>query len=49
MQTVYIRMGYFTFTGLCPLDVKLHVGQLVYAKIDPDQLYFFDTNSGERL
>jgi ABC-type sugar transport system ATPase subunit len=49
VQIVYVRMGRFLCSGLCPLDVKLHVGQLVHVEIDPDRLYFFDTNSGERL
>ena len=49
VQLIYIRMGHFTFTGLCPTDVKLHIGQLIYVEIDPEHLYFFDTKSGERL
>lgn len=49
VQIVFIRMGRFAFTGLCSMDVKLHVGQLVYVEIDPERLYFFDTNSGVRL
>jgi ABC-type sugar transport system ATPase subunit len=48
-QTVHIRMGRFNYSGLCPLDVKLHIGQLVHVGIDPERLYFFDTKSGRRL
>jgi ABC-type sugar transport system ATPase subunit len=49
VQVVYIRMGKIAYSGLCPQDVKLHVGQLVHAAIAPDRLYFFDTVSGKRL
>ncbi|MBC7877729.1 MAG: ATP-binding cassette domain-containing protein [Anaerolineales bacterium] len=48
-QTVYIRTGHRTYTSMCPLDMKLNIGQLVNVKIDPERLYFFDTNSGLRL
>ncbi len=49
VHVVYIRMGRLTFTGLCPIDTKLHVGQLIYVEIDPERLYFFDTTTGARL
>jgi len=49
VQIVYVRMGQFSLTGLCPLDIKLNVGQLVRVEIDPERLYFFDTNSSVRL
>jgi len=49
VQLVYVRMGRFSFTGLCPMDVRLQDGQLIYVEIDPAQLYFFDTNSGLRI
>jgi ABC-type sugar transport system ATPase subunit len=48
-QTVYLRTGQWTYSSLCSVDVKLHVGQLVNVEIDPEQLYFFDTNSGLRI
>jgi len=48
-QSVFVRMGRFQFSGLCPLDVNLHVGQPVDVEIDPEHLYFFDTLSGRRL
>lgn len=48
-QTVFLRMGKLQYSGLCPLDVKLHVGQLVHVEIDPQGLFFFDTLSGKRL
>ena len=48
-QTVHIRTGRFNSSGLCPLDMKLHVGQLVHVTIVPERLYFFDTKSGRRL
>lgn len=48
-QTVHIRTGQWSYSGHCPLDVKLHIGQTVQAEIDPERLYFFDTNSGRRI
>ena len=48
-QTVFLRLGQSQFSGVCPLDVKLHLGQLVDVEIDPEDLYFFDTHSGRRL
>jgi len=49
VQIVYVRMGKITYSGLCPMDVKLHIGQLTHVAVDPDHLYFFDTISGKRL
>ena len=49
MQVAFLRMGRFTLSALCSMDVKLHVGQLVYVEFDPERLYFFDTKSGRRL
>jgi len=49
VQVVFLRMGRFAFSGLCPIDMKLHAGQSVHAAIDPERLYFFDTVSGRRL
>jgi len=49
VQVVYLQMGRFKFSALCPMDMRLHVGQPVYAGIDPGHLYFFDTKSGKRL
>src|SRR6266516_3128676 len=43
IQIVHVRTGRFTYSGLCSMDVKLHMGQLVYVVIDPERLYFFDT------
>lgn len=48
-QVVFLRLGEFHFSGTCPADRKLHVGQLLHVAIDPERLYFFDTNSGKRL
>jgi len=48
-QTVHLRTGRWSYSGLCPLDMKLQIGQLVQAQIDPEHLYFFDTGSGLRL
>jgi ABC-type sugar transport system ATPase subunit len=48
-QTVRIRTGRWHYSGFCPFDMKLYSGQLIQARIDPEQLYFFDTNSGLRI
>lgn len=49
VQTVQIRTGRWTYSGHCSIDMKLQMGQMVQASIDPEHLYFFDTNSGERI
>ena len=48
-QTVHLRTGRWSYSGLCPLDVKLQIGQLVQAQIGPEHLYFFDAGSSLRL
>jgi ABC-type sugar transport system ATPase subunit len=48
-HTVFLRRGRTQFSGLCPLDIPLHVGQSVPVEIQPESLYFFDTHSGRRL
>ena len=48
-QVVYIRDGLWNYSGLCPLEMKLHVGQIVEVEVDPKKLYFFDADSGLRL
>lgn len=48
-QTVHLRTGRWSYSGLCPLDMKLQSGQLVQAQIGPEHLYFFDASSGLRL
>ncbi|MEP7136536.1 MAG: ABC transporter ATP-binding protein [Chloroflexota bacterium] len=48
-QIVYIRDGLWNYSGLCPLDLKLRLGQIVHVELDPERLYFFDTKSGLRL
>jgi ABC-type sugar transport system ATPase subunit len=49
IQTVYLRTGRWTYSGQCSIDMKLQIGQRVQAEIDPERLYFFDTNSGLRI
>ncbi len=49
IQIVYVRMGQVTYSGLCPADESLGVGQLIHVAINPEWLYFFDTVSGKRL
>jgi ABC-type sugar transport system ATPase subunit len=48
-QTVFLRRGRLLFSGLCPLESRLHVGQQVPVEIQAEALYFFDTDSGRRL
>jgi len=48
-QLVYIRNGLLNYIGLCPLNMQLNIGQTVYAEIDFERLYFFDTKTGLRL
>src|SRR5688572_6428376 len=49
VHTVQIRTGCWIYSGHCPIDVNLQIGQRVQATIDPEGLYFFDTNSGLRI
>ena len=48
-QVVYLRTGLWNYTGVCPLDVQLKLGQMIQVEIDPEHLYFFDTDSGMRI
>ena len=48
-QTVHLRTGQWNYSGLCPLDLHFRIGQPVRAELDPELLYFFDTNSGLRI
>ncbi|MEO5887472.1 MAG: hypothetical protein ABIQ77_07405, partial [Anaerolineales bacterium] len=49
IQTVYLRTGRWIYSGQCPIDMKLQIGQRVQVNIDSERLYFFDTNSGLRI
>ncbi len=49
VQVVHVHTGRFVYSALCPMDVKLHIGQFVRVEMDPERLYFFDTVSGKRL
>lgn len=48
-QTVHLRSGRWSYSGLSSLDLGLSPGQFVHAQFDPERFYFFDTNSGFRL
>jgi multiple sugar transport system ATP-binding protein len=48
-QTVYIRNGRLGYSGSCAMDVKIEIGQMIHVAIDPEKLYFFDSDSGRRL
>jgi ABC-type sugar transport system ATPase subunit len=49
MQTVHLHTGRYRYSGLCPLDVKLQIGQRAYATLDREHLHFFDTRTGLRI
>jgi len=49
LQIVHVHTGRFAYSALCPMDVKLRIGQLVHVIMDAEHLYFFDTISGRRL
>ena len=49
VQLIYVRTGQRTYSGHCPIDTKLQIGQRVQANISPEYLYFFDTDSGLRI
>ena len=48
-QLVQIRTREWLYWGYCPLSVTLQIGQRVYARLDPERFYFFDTQSGTRI
>jgi ABC-type sugar transport system ATPase subunit len=48
-QTVQLRSGLWTYLALSSLDMNFRIGQRVYARLDPERLYFFDTKSGLRI
>jgi hypothetical protein len=48
-QTVHLGTGPWKYSGMCSLDVPLRIGQRVYAQLDAERLYFFDTKSGFRI
>ncbi len=48
-QLVYVRCGRSRFSGFCPLDLPLTLGQPVQASFDPERLFFFDESTGLRL
>lgn len=49
IKIVYVRMGTYSYSGLCAMDENLRVGQLIHVTINPERLYFFDSVSGKRL
>jgi multiple sugar transport system ATP-binding protein len=49
IQTVHLRTGRWRYSGICSLDLAIREGQRVHARIDPEQLHFFDTTSGLHL
>ena len=48
-QTVHLRTGAWSYSGVCALDMPLRIGQSVYAQLDAERLYFFDARSGFRI
>jgi len=49
IQIVHVHTGRYEYSCVCPMDVKLHAGQLIHVDMDPERLYFFDTVTGKRL
>ena len=49
IQIVHVHTEQFEYSCVCPMDVKLHIGQLIHVDMDPERLYFFDTITGKRL
>ena len=45
-QTVRLRTGLWSYSGLCSLDLNLSIGQSVHVELDREGLYVFDTKSG---
>ena len=45
-QTVYLRTGQWSYSGLCSLDLNLSIGQSVHVELDRERLYLFDAKSG---
>ena len=48
-QLAQIRTRRWTYWGYCPLEINLQIGGRVHARLDPERLYFFDTESGTRI
>lgn len=44
-----LRTGRLDYPCLCPIDTPLTVGDQIHVQIDPQQLYFFDQESGQAL
>ena len=49
IQIVHVHTGRYEYSCVCPMDIKLHAGQLIHVDMDPERLYFFDTVTGKRL
>ena len=48
-QLVQVRTCNWAYWGYCPMDMNLQIGGQVYARLDSERLYFFDTESGTRI
>ena len=48
-QLVQIRTGQWMYWGYCSLDMNLQIGERVYAGLDRERFYFFDTETGTRI
>jgi ABC-type sugar transport system ATPase subunit len=45
-QLVHLRSGSSTYSGSCPVDQALRIGDRVPVELDQDELYFFDEDTG---
>ena len=48
-QLIQIRTGHWMYWGYSPIDMNLQIGAQVYARLNPERFYFFDTESGTRI
>ena len=49
MQTVHLHSGHWRFSALSSLEMNFRIGQSVYAQLDVERFYLFDTRSGLRI
>ena len=45
-QTLQLRTGPWSYSGLCSLDLNFAIGQTIHVELDREGLYVFDTKSG---
>ena len=48
-QTVHLRTGPWRYSALASLEMNFRIGQSLYAQLDPERFYLFDSRSGLRI